>query len=175
MTAYVALLRGVNVGGITIRSAELGELFRSLGLTDVRTVLASGNVLFESDEADASRLRSRIESALRERFGYDAWIVLVTREKLAAIVAAFPFDAERDGWHPYVLFASDPAHLSELLDAAPALDPTEEIIAPGDGVLYWQLNIAVGSTNTKLAKFAAKPRFKPTTTTRNLRTLKKLL
>ena len=175
MTAYVALLRGVNVGDITIRSAELGELFRSLGLTDVRTVLASGNVLFESDEADASRLTSRIESALRERFGYDAWIVLVTREKLAAIVAAFPFDAERDGWHPYVLFASDPAHLSELLDAAPALDPAEEVIAPGDGVLYWQLNIAVGSTNTKLAKLAAKPRFKPTTTTRNLRTLKKLL
>ena len=175
MTVYVALLRGVNVGGITVKSAELGELFRSLGFGGVRTVLASGNVVFASDEADAAALKAHIETALRERFGYDAWIVLLTREKLAEIVADFPFDAEREGWHPYVLFASDAAHLSELLDAAPTLDPAEELIASGDGVLYWQLNIAVGSTNTKLAKLAAKPRFKPTTTNRNLRTLKKLL
>jgi uncharacterized protein (DUF1697 family) len=175
MSTYVALLRGVNVGGITIKSAELAELFRSLGFGGVRTVLASGNVVFESDETDAAALKHRIEQALRERFGYDAWIVLVTREKLAEIVAAFPFDAEREGWHPYVLFGSDPEHLAELVAMAPELDPAEEIIAGGDGVLYWQLNIAVGSTNTKLAKLSAKARFKPTTTNRNLRTLRKLL
>jgi uncharacterized protein (DUF1697 family) len=175
VTRYVALLRGVNVGGITIKSAELGELFRSLGFDAVRTVLASGNVVFETDETDASGLKRHIERALRERFGYDAWIVLVTGEKLAEIVDAFPFDAEREGWHPYVLFASDPEHLAELVAMAPELDPTEELIAGGDGVLYWQLNIAVGSTNTKLAKLGAKPRFKPTTTNRNLRTLRKLL
>ncbi|AYG04967.1 DUF1697 domain-containing protein [Gryllotalpicola protaetiae] len=175
MIAYVALLRGVNVGGITIRSADLGELFRSLGFGGVRTVLASGNVVFESEEADAAALKARIEKALRERFGYDAWIVLVTREKLAEVVAAFPFDAEREGWHPYVLFASDAARLRELVETAPTLDPDEEIVAGGDGVLYWQLNISVGSTNTKLAKLTAKPRFKPTTTNRNLRTLTKLL
>jgi len=175
MTGYVALLRGVNVGGITVKSAELAELFRSLGFGAVRTVLASGNVVFESDEQDAAALKLRIEHALRERFGYDAWIVLVTREQLSAIVAAFPFDAEREGWHPYVLFASDAAHLAELVALAPELDPAEDVIAAGDGVLYWHLNIAVGSTNTKLAKITAKARYKPTTTTRNLRTLRKLL
>jgi uncharacterized protein (DUF1697 family) len=171
----VALLRGVNVGGVRFKMADLAAALEATGFTDVRTVLASGNVVFESDEADASRLKHVIEQALRERFGYDAWIVLVTREKLAAIVAAFPFDAEREGWHPYVLFGSDQARLDELAAAAPELDPAEEIIAPGDGVLYWQLNIAVGSTNTRLAKLAAKARFKATTTNRNLRTLRKLL
>jgi uncharacterized protein (DUF1697 family) len=175
MTGYVALLRGVNVNGVTVKSAELAELFRSLGFGAVRTVLASGNVSFESDDADAGALKRRIEQALAERFGYDAWIVLVTRAKLAEVVAAFPFDAEREGWHPYVLFASDAEHLAELAAAAPELDPAEEAIARGDGVLYWQLNIEVGSTNTKLAKLAAKARFKPTTTNRNLRTLQKLL
>ncbi|GAA4155492.1 DUF1697 domain-containing protein [Gryllotalpicola daejeonensis] len=175
MPSYVALLRGVNVGRITIRSADLAELFRSLGFAAVRTVLASGNVVFESDETDAAALTSRIEGALRDRFGYDAWIVLVTRDRLAQIVEAFPFDAEREGWHPYVLFASDAAHLAELAAHAPELDPAEEAVEPGEGVLYWQLNIAVGSTNTKLAKIVAKPRFKPTTTNRNLRTLRKLL
>lgn len=175
MTAYVALLRGVNVGGITVKSAELGELFRTLGFTGVRTVLASGNVVFEADSADASTLKHDIEAALGRRFGYDAWVMLVTRDRLAEIVAAFPFDAEREGWHPYVLFASDATHLSELIATGPTLDPDEEIIAAGDGVLYWQLNIAVGSTNTKLAKLGSRPRFKTTTTTRNLRTLRKLL
>jgi len=175
MTSYVALLRGVNVGGITVKSAPLADLFRSLGFENVRTVLASGNVVFDSPETDAGALKSRIEAALRERFGYDAWIVLLTREKLHEIVAAFPFDAEREGWHPYVLFASDAEHLAELAALGPSLDPAEESIAAGDGVLYWQLNIAVGSTNTTLAKLVAKPRYKPTTTNRNLRTLRKLL
>ncbi len=76
MTTWVALLRGVNVGGITIRSAELKEMFaESLGFGAVRAVLASGNVRFEAGDAPAERgeLKSRVEAALRERFGYDAW------------------------------------------------------------------------------------------------------
>jgi len=175
MSAYVALLRGVNVGGITVKSAELAEVFRGLGFGSVRTVLASGNVAFESDETDAAALKLRIETALRERFGYDAWIVLVTREQLARIVDAFAFDEELEGWHPYVVFGSDAGRLAELLAGEPALDPADESVRPGDGVLYWHLRIAVGSTNSPFAKLTAKPRFKPTTTTRNLRTLRKLL
>lgn len=172
MSGYVALLRGVNVGGITIRSAELGELFRSLGFEQVRTVLASGNVVFESPEQDAAALKLRIERALGQRFGYEAWTVLVRREKLAEIVAAFPFDAEREGWHPYVLFASDAEHLSELA-AAPAT-PDDDVIAAGDGVVYWQHRIAAG-LDSPFSKLSAKARFKSTTTNRNLRTLRKLL
>ncbi|HEY0249319.1 MAG TPA: DUF1697 domain-containing protein [Gryllotalpicola sp.] len=185
MTAYVALLRGVNVGGVTVRSAALAELFRSLGFTAVRTVLASGNVAFESadgthgadetGETDAAALARRIESALAERFGYEARIVLVTRAKLAELVAAFPFDAEREGWHPYVLLGSDAAQLAELQAAAGALDPADEVVVAGDGVLYWHLRIAVGSTNSPFAKLTAKTRFTRTTTNRNLRTLRKLL
>lgn len=175
MEHWIALLRGVNVGGITIRSAELREVFESLGFEGVRTVLASGNVAFEADAAAGpAALKSRIEQALRDRFGYEAWIVLLTRERLAAVVEGFPFDAGRDGWHPYVLFASDPAPLAELLDAAPSLDPADETIAAGEQVIYWHCRRAVGVDST-FSKLTAKARFKPTTTTRNLRTLQKLL
>jgi uncharacterized protein (DUF1697 family) len=172
MTSQVALLRGVNVGGITIRSAELAEVFRGLGFQGVRTVLASGNVVFDGAETDAGELKHRIEQALRERFGYEAWIVLVTRERLGDIVAAFPFDAARAGWHPYVLFASDPAHLAELA-AAPTV-PEDDVTSRGDGVLYWQHRIAAG-LDSAFSKLTSKARFKATTTTRNLRTLQKLL
>src|SRR4051812_11209767 len=115
MARFVALLRGVNLNGITIRSADLAALFRSMGLSEVRTVLASGNVCFDTAETDAGTLKAAIEAALRERFGYEAWIVLVSRKDLESVVEAFPFDAERDGWHPYVLFGSDDAVLAELV------------------------------------------------------------
>jgi uncharacterized protein (DUF1697 family) len=70
MDRWVALLRGVNVNGITIRSAELAELFRGLGFDDVRTVLASGNVVFSAD-VPAEQLKTSIEQGLRDRFGSD--------------------------------------------------------------------------------------------------------
>ena len=175
MTAFIALLRGVNVGGITIRSAELREVFDTLGFGSVRTVLASGNVAFETtDAATSAALKQRIEQALRDRFGYDAWIVLVTRAELERVVEAFPFDAERSGWHPYVLFGSDAAHLAELLESAADVDPHDDVVAAGDGVIYWH-NRRDRGIDSAFAKLTAKARFKPTTTNRNLRTLHKLL
>ncbi|MET4157966.1 DUF1697 domain-containing protein [Agromyces sp. PvR057] len=181
MTEYIALLRGVNVGGITVRSAELKALFESMGFASVRTVLASGNVAFEQVEADddgraetSAALKERIERALGERFGYEAWIVLLTRAELARVVEAFPFDAERAGWHPYVLFGSDAAHLAELAAASSDLDEADDVVRAGEGVLYWH-NRRERGVDSAFAKVAAKARYKPTTTNRNLRTLAKLL
>ncbi len=76
-------------------------------------MLASGNVEFSSAMRE-DEIKSDIEQALRERFGYDAWIVLVPHDTLAAIVDGFPFDSSEDR-HDYVLFASDDAALDDLL------------------------------------------------------------
>ena len=174
MTRYIALLRGVNVGGITIRSADLRELFESLGFDDVRTVLASGNVAFDSGRTDAAALKRDVERALGERFGYEAWIVLVTRDELERVIAAFPFDADDDARQPWVVFASEASALDDLLDTAGEADPDVDPIRRGDGVVYW--NPVKGTTvDTPYAKVLAKARFKTTTTNRNLRTLAKLL
>ena len=72
---YVALLRGINVNGVKILSVDLAELFRTLGFTEVKTVLASGNVRFDSEATDAAAtdtatLKATIDRALRERFSY---------------------------------------------------------------------------------------------------------
>lgn len=173
MTQYVALLRGVNVGRIKVRSADLAAMARKLGLDDVRTVLASGNLTFSADET-AAPLKSRIEEGLRSTFGYDAWIVLTTADHLAAVVDAYPFEPERDGYHPYVLFGSDPAVLDEIEEAAGSLPEADEQVARGDGVLYWECPRG-SSVDTPFAKLVAKARYKSTTTNRNLRTLRKLL
>lgn len=175
MVRYIALLRGVNVGGITVKSAELRELFASLGFDDVRTVLASGNVAFDADRADASSLKREIESALTERFGYEAWIVLVTAERLRRVADAFPFDASDASRQPWVIFASEASALDDLLATAGETDPdVDPVERGGDDVVYW--NPVKGTTvDTPFAKVLGKARFKPTTTNRNLRTLEKLL
>ena len=63
--AYVAFLRGINVGGHRlIKMTELAKIFSEMGLAGVRTVIASGNVLFSSDEIDEGRLATKIEGEL---------------------------------------------------------------------------------------------------------------
>lgn len=175
MTRWAALLRGVNVNGITITSADLKELFVSLGFDDVRTVLASGNVVFDSDDA-ADTLKPTIEKALSDRFGYDAWIILVPHRSLEAIVDSYPWPETADS-HPYVVFGSDESALQEIAQGADALDAGDAAIerATRDGdVVYWECPKG-SSTDTPFAKLLARARYKSVTTTRNLRTLRKLL
>jgi uncharacterized protein (DUF1697 family) len=171
---HVALLRGVNVNGVTVRSAPLAAAFRSLGFASVRTVLASGNVVFDGGSTPEPVLKASIERALEETFGYDAWIVLSRQSLLRAVIDAFPFE-EVDDRQPYVLFGSDAEVLAELA----AFAPTDtaggiERVVPGDGVLYWDLPRG-SSTDTAFAKRTARTRYRSTTTTRNLRTLRRLV
>ncbi|WP_374316587.1 DUF1697 domain-containing protein [Microbacterium sp.] len=176
MAAWVALLRGVNVGGITIRNADLAEVFGDLGFDAVRTVLASGNVVFETDVAasDRAKLKTRIEKALRDRFGYDAWLVLVTLRELAAAADAFPFDEHDASRQPWVVFCADSATRDELIDAAKGMDAEPDPVAAGPGVVYW--NPVKGTTvSTPFAKVIAKARYKERTTNRNLRTLRRIV
>ncbi|WP_127793583.1 DUF1697 domain-containing protein [Agromyces sp. LHK192] len=174
MTTWIALLRGVNVGGITIRSPELRDVFGQLGFEDVRTVLASGNVAFTSARSDAAALKREVEQALRDRFGYDAWIVLTTAGHVRQVIDRFPFDADDGSRQPWVVFASDDDALDELEQAAAGLDTADDPVARGDGVVYWN-PVKGSSTDTPFAKLLAKAKYKPTTTNRNLRTLRQLV
>jgi uncharacterized protein (DUF1697 family) len=171
---YVALLRGINVGGIRIKIDALSKTFTDLGFRSVRTVLASGNVVFSTNPRAPSRLKRAIEAALEERFGYDAWIVLVTAAELAAIVNAFPFDEHAKDMQPYVLFASDAKPLAELAKLGPTLDGEVERIQKGAGALYWQVERGKTLKST-FGKATSAARYKSTTTTRNMRTLRKVL
>ena len=179
--SWIALLRGVNVGGVTIRSADLAKVFRSAGFTGVRTVLASGNVVFDDPEHEPGEtahdargaLKRRIERALAEAFGYEAWIVLTHQHALAEVVDAYPWP-EADEVQPYVMFSSEQSSLDALLAFSAAAGEQPDRVAPGDGVLYWEVPKG-SSTDTAFAKESSKARFKPHVTTRNLRTLRKLL
>jgi uncharacterized protein (DUF1697 family) len=173
MTVWVALLRGVNVGGVTIRSAELREVFEGLGFDAVRTVLASGNVVFQS-AGPRGPLAARIEAALGARFDYEAKLVLVTVGEVQTAIDGFPFDEQDDARQPWVIFCLDSATRDELADAAAGLDPAVDPVHTGAGVVYW--NPAKGSsTDTPFAKLIAKRTYRERTTNRNLRTLRRIV
>jgi uncharacterized protein (DUF1697 family) len=175
MSQYAAFLRGVNVGGVNLKMAEVAAALTDTGLAEVRTILATGNVTFNSPKT-ADAVRASAEKALREQFGYDAWVLVYPIKKVQAIVDGYPFDAEVDGYQSYVTFVSDGDVLDEL--ATLAKDATvDEKIARGpksSGVIYWQVakNRTLDST---IGKTMGKKRYKSSTTTRNMRTLVKVL
>jgi len=170
MTRYAAFLRGVNVGGINIKMADLARVLTDTGFDNVRTILASGNALLDS-ASDADGVRETAERALREAFGYEAWVLVYDVEQLAQISAAYPFEREVENHHSYVTFVSDPAVLDELAALPPG--PGEKV-RRGDGVLYWQVPRSA-TLDSAIGKTMGKKRYKSSTTTRNLRTLDKVL
>ncbi len=153
---------------------ELGAAFRELGLEDVRTVLATGNVVFTSGRSSVGELRARLEQALSETFDYEAFVHLVEVAKLERLVADYPFERKEADLQPYVMFTSDARARRELLALAPSLDPSVERIAPGSGVIYWEVRRG-HSTESPFAKASSKASFRPVVTTRNLRTLEKVI
>ena len=91
MTAYVALLRGVNlIGKSTLKMADLKAIAEDLGLESVRTYIASGNLLFLSDEPE-EKLRRKLEMDLQQHMGKDVRVMLRTAAELEAVVRANPF------------------------------------------------------------------------------------
>ena len=172
MTRYAAFLRGVNVGGVNRKMAEVAKAFEDAGFTDVRTILASGNVLLES-RSGVDAVRKKAEKALRDTFGYDAWVLAYALDTVAAISKAFPFEREVDGRHSYVTFVTDKEVLDELAELAKDAGPQEQI-KRGKGVIYWQVPNK-GTLDTTIGKTMGKKRYKSSTTTRNLRTLDKVL
>ena len=91
MTSYVALLRGVNlVGKSSLKMADLKSIAEELGLESVRTFIASGNLLFGSDEPE-EKLRRMLEKRLQEHMGKEVRVILRTAKELDAVVRANPF------------------------------------------------------------------------------------
>jgi uncharacterized protein (DUF1697 family) len=95
MTAFICLLRGVNVGGNKMLKMDaLKALCGTIGLRDAKTYLQSGNVVFGSDETDRAVLTSRIEEGIRKKSGLEVKIILRTAAELRKVIAANPLPLE---------------------------------------------------------------------------------
>jgi uncharacterized protein (DUF1697 family) len=106
MPVYIALIRGINVGGHKrLKMADVKTSCEALGLSDVRTHLQSGNVVFQTSRSDRARLAKELEDA----FAVDARVILRTAAEMRKVVAANPMpdEAERGPSHFIVVFLSD--------------------------------------------------------------------
>jgi uncharacterized protein (DUF1697 family) len=139
MTQYVALLRGINVGGKNlIPMTELKACFEDQGLRQVRTYIQSGNVLFESETKGRPALTAGIEEALARRFGYRALVVLRSRAQLQRIVDKAPagFGARAALYQYDVIFLKEPLSAREAMKSVTTRAGVDQAFA-GSGVLYF--------------------------------------
>jgi uncharacterized protein (DUF1697 family) len=150
MGKRVALLRGINVGGgRRVPMAELRAVAEGLGLQEVRTFIASGNLLFSSPEAPAA-LEARLEPALAEHFGFAVDVMVRTAEQWQAAIAANPFPAEAEGAPKFLmLYARKEARAEEAVPALSARAAAEEKVM-GRGDMIW-IFFGNGGGRSKLA------------------------
>jgi uncharacterized protein (DUF1697 family) len=174
MPRYAALLRAINVGGRTVRMTELCALFEQARLTDVHSVIASGNLLFSSRAGDTAALERRIESALRKGLGYEVETFVRDADELDAVVAHDPFAAKDpvlDSHTVHVIFTRS------IIDR----EHTERIIALGTDFdefhvfgreVFWRTRGR--SSDSKIKPSAFGRAFAEPGTARNIRTVRKL-
>jgi uncharacterized protein (DUF1697 family) len=134
MTSYIALLRGVNVGGHKrIAMADLRALVTELGFAGPRTLLQSGNLVFESDTRAPAQLERRLEAGCRDGLGMDVDFFVRSAREWAAVVTCNPFpdEAEHDPGHLLVMLLKKPAGSSSAKRLQEAIAGREIVRARG--------------------------------------------
>jgi uncharacterized protein (DUF1697 family) len=134
---YIALLRGINVGGNKkVEMKKLKSFFESLGFLNVMTYINSGNVIFEASKNPKEK---KIEAALEKEFGFAIQVLVKTKKEMQKIAAAIPAD-----WHNDITQKTDVAYLfkeaeyKEIIDELPVKKDFIEIhYIPG--ALFWNV------------------------------------
>lgn len=173
LVTYVALLRGINVGGNTpVSMTELKSLFEQLGLVNVQTYINSGNVIFESDTADQRLLEVQLEKMLLARLSCDITVVVRSLDEIQAIVAHIP-----ESWQVNhdqkcnIMFLRSAADRPDIVNQF-ALKPDIEELHYFPGVLFWSAD-TTGLTRSSMMKVNRMPIYQEMTV-RGVNTTRKI-
>jgi uncharacterized protein (DUF1697 family) len=172
---YIALLRGINVGGNNIiKMTDLKSCFVGMGFTGVSTYIQSGNVSFFSGEHATAKLTGKIEKELSERFNYSSLIVLKTYKELEAIVAGAPSGfGKSPGEYRYdVMFLREGLSASDLQKQIPLEEGVDQVWN-GPGVIYFS-RLGSKSSQSKMSRIITMSFYREITI-RNWNTTLKLL
>jgi uncharacterized protein (DUF1697 family) len=170
MHKYIAFLRAINVGGTTIiKMTDLKQMFESFGLENVQTYIQTGNVVFESQEADASVLEAQIERQLEKIKGKRIRLFVRTTREVRRMAIACPFDP-KDGETVYVaILEKKPA--KKDVDALLALRSDADDFSIMDRTVY---NLLRDRDKSVFSNNLVEKILNVAGTTRNLTTIKKL-
>lgn len=171
--SYVALLRGVNVGGKNrLPMKDLASIFEEAGCSDVRTYIQSGNVFFEARPTTAERLPALVSDLIVERFGFRAPVILRTARELEQILRENPLaspSTEAETLH--VMFLAEAPSASAVSGLDPKRSPPDTFAVVGREIYLCCPN---GLARTKLTNQYFDTRLATVSTTRNWRPVSKL-
>ncbi|PFS59481.1 DUF1697 domain-containing protein [Bacillus cereus] len=171
MTIYIALLRGINVGGHkVIKMAYLKQMFESIGLKQVKTYIQSGNIVFES-EKDIGFLNKRIQSEIKNVFDFDVPVMLRTRDEFINTIKRCPYEVDSllEGESIHVAFLANELSEKEIDQLLMQKNETEDCFIH-EKVVYLFFKNSI--RNSKLMNQFQK--LQTPATIRNWRTVNKL-
>ena len=170
---YVALLRGVNVGGKNrLPMADLRDIFTAAGCAAVRTYIQSGNVVFEAGQDLAERVPEIVTRAIHRQFGYETTVVTRSSEELRRVVASNPFDTSGDPRFLQVAFLEDTPGAEAPSRLDPQRSPPDAFAVRGRNVYLHYPN---GVARSKLTNEYLAAQLQTASTMRNWRTVLSLL
>ena len=172
-TVFVALLRGINVGGNNmIRMSSLKDSFEKMGFKDVTTYINSGNIIFQTKEGDARKLEKNIERMLLKEYKLDCKVVVRSFSEMAKLVEHLPENWGGDErWRCNVMYLRHSIDSKDVLDLLePKKDIEQVVYVPG--TLLWSVQVSE-VTRTSMNKLPGRKIFQDMTV-RNLNTTKKL-
>lgn len=170
MKTYIALLRGINVGGHKkILMADLRLLFESLGFIDVQTYIQSGNVVFSSKED--TNLANKIAEAIEAKYGFIVPVLIKKATELSEILSKCPFSDEKLKKSYFMLLKENPS-LERIKITTDFSHPNEEFHIVEDCVYIYY---SVGAGKAKMGVNFFENKLKVKATARNYRTMAKLL
>lgn len=142
---YVALLRGINVGGNNkVSMSELRDCFEKLGFTNVSTYINSGNIFFDTDERDAVKLVEACENAIEQTFGFVVVVMVISKTDYAEALQNAPswWADGTEGTRNDALFVIPPTTAKEVIDELNKKTSTVDRLAPHGQVIFWTLPMA---------------------------------
>ena len=171
MSARICLLRGVNVGGVKVPMAELKAVAAEAGFEAPRTLLASGNLVVDSDAAPGA-VADRLEAAIEAHFGRRIEVIVRTSFQWKAMIQAnpFPAEAEENGSKLLVMVMKDGIRAGALGTLRDLAAGEEKVEAAGGDLFFWHPD---GIGRSKMAE-KAQPRLIGVGTGRNWNTVLKL-
>lgn len=167
---FIALLRGINVGGKnTVRMADLTSLLQSLHFTNIRSYLQSGNFIFDHDRAGPSAVSRAIEQAISRKFGLDVKVIVRSAEKLRSLISGNPLlnRPKIDEEKLHVTFLKDAPQKPDISYFVRVKDARELVYLKGREVFLYCPN---GYGRSKLTNQAFEKKLGVTATTRNWNT-----
>lgn len=172
MNTYIALLRGINVGGHKkVPMNELRELLTASGFENVRTYIQSGNIILQSSLSNKDEIESRIQKSIFDYFGFEVPVIAKTNQELEVIFDACPFSAEKKESSYFIMLSEIPKR--ELVDVVSEITFEKEEFRIINDCIYFHSSIGYGKSKFNMNAFEKKLNVKATS--RNYKTMVKLI